>query len=190
MYELFRFPSPKFTIVDSSKEICDTYTTGAITLCPLCDKACSYQKLNESCLFSRITYLFDNPSTVFFAIFMSFWGSYLSFLANWNTKHSTILIQNLATTFLELWKRKQSVIKWEWDLQNIESDEENRPEFETSVKTFRTNPVTREREPYMPTLTKAVRYVGTGSAVLFMVNGQKNFFLLDRVIYCEIFRRF
>ncbi|XP_037032608.1 anoctamin-4 isoform X2 [Bradysia coprophila] len=130
-----------------SKEICDTYKTGAIVLCPLCDKACSYQQLNESCLFSRITYLFDNPSTVFFAIFMSFW----------------------ATTFLELWKRKQSVIKWEWDLQNIESDEENRPEFETSVKTFRTNPVTREREPYMPTWTKAVRYVGTGSAVLFMI---------------------
>lgn len=75
----------------------------------------------------------------------------------------------LATTFLELWKRKQSVIKWEWDLQNIESDEENRPEFETSVKTFRTNPVTREKEPYMPTWTRAVRYIGTGSAVLFMV---------------------
>lgn len=61
------------------------------------------------------------------------------------------------------------MIKWEWDLQNIESDEENRPEFETSVKTFRTNPVTREKEPYMPTWTRAVRYIGTGSAVLFMV---------------------
>lgn len=61
------------------------------------------------------------------------------------------------------------MIKWEWDLQNIESDEENRPEFEASVKTFRTNPVTREKEPYTPTWTRAVRYIGTGSAVLFMV---------------------
>lgn len=55
-----------------------------------------------------------------------------------------------ATTFLELWKRKQSVLVWEWDLQGTENDEEARPEFETSVKTFRINPVTREKEPYMP----------------------------------------
>lgn len=52
------------------------YITGNITLCPLCDKACTYQKLKDSCLFSRLTYLFDNPATVFFAIFMSFWGEY------------------------------------------------------------------------------------------------------------------
>lgn len=59
-----------------SKEICNQTGPGNITLCPLCDKACEYQKLHDSCLFSRITYLFDNPSTVFFAIFMSFWGAY------------------------------------------------------------------------------------------------------------------
>lgn len=130
-----------------SKEICDTEGVGNLILCPLCDTACSYQRLSESCLFSQMTYLFDNPSTVFFAIFMSFW----------------------ATTFLELWKRKQSVLNWEWDLQGIESDEENRPEFETTVKTFRMNPVTREREPYMPAWSRALRYFATGSAVLFMI---------------------
>ncbi|XP_053954461.1 anoctamin-5 [Anastrepha ludens] len=131
-----------------SKEICNQFGTGNITLCPLCDKACSYQNLYESCLFSRLTYLFDNPSTVFFAIFMSFW----------------------ATTFLELWKRKQSVIVWEWDLHNVESDEENRPEFETNATTFRMNPVTREKEPYMSTWSRAIRFVITGSAVLFMIS--------------------
>ncbi|XP_036326265.1 anoctamin-5 [Rhagoletis pomonella] len=131
-----------------SKEICNEYGTGNITLCPLCDKACSYQHLYDSCLFSRLTYLFDNPSTVFFAIFMSFW----------------------ATTFLELWKRKQSVLVWEWDLHNVESDEENRPEFETNATTFRMNPVTREKEPYMSTWSRAIRFVITGSAVLFMIS--------------------
>lgn len=60
-----------------SQEICDINLAGNITLCPLCDKACSYQRLSDSCLFSRITYLFDNPSTVFFAIFMSFWGEFM-----------------------------------------------------------------------------------------------------------------
>ncbi|XP_041450055.1 anoctamin-4 [Drosophila obscura] len=131
-----------------SKEICNDLGPGNITLCPLCDKACSYQSLSDSCLFSRLTYLFDNPSTVFFAIFMSFW----------------------ATTFLELWKRKQSVLVWEWDLHNVDMDEENRPEFETNATTFRMNPVTREKEPYMSTWNRAIRFVVTGSAVLFMIS--------------------
>ncbi|EFN86600.1 anoctamin-4 isoform X1 [Harpegnathos saltator] len=130
-----------------SKEICDPNLAGNITLCPLCDRACTYQKLGDSCLFSKLTYLFDNPATVFFAIFMSFW----------------------ATTFLELWKRRQAVIVWEWDLQNAEYDEEPRPEFETSVKTFRINPVTREREPYLPAWSKAIRCLATGSIVFFMI---------------------
>ncbi|XP_058460055.1 anoctamin-4 isoform X2 [Malaya genurostris] len=131
-----------------TKEICDVSGPGNTTLCPLCDRACSYQKLSESCLFAKLTYLFDNPSTVFFAIFMSFW----------------------ATTFLELWKRKQSVLVWEWDLQNIENEEDMRPEYETSVKTFRTNPVTREKEPFMSTWDRAIRFAATSSAVLFMIS--------------------
>ncbi|XP_063836611.1 anoctamin-4 [Ostrinia nubilalis] len=130
-----------------SKEICDSRGPGNTTLCPLCDKACQYQSLADSCLFAKLTYLFDNPATVFFAIFMSFW----------------------ATTFLELWKRKQSVLRWEWDLGGVDQDEDPRPEFETSVKTFRTNPVTREKEPYLPAWQKTMRYVATSSAVLFMI---------------------
>ncbi|XP_077273449.1 anoctamin-4 isoform X3 [Temnothorax americanus] len=130
-----------------SKEICNSNIAGNITLCPLCDRACNYQKLGDSCIFSKLTYLFDNPATVFFAIFMSFW----------------------ATTFLELWKRRQAVLVWEWDLQNAEYDEEPRPEFETSVKTFRINPVTKEKEPYLPAWSKAVRYLATGSIVFFMI---------------------
>ncbi|KAG6443859.1 anoctamin-4 isoform X3 [Manduca sexta] len=131
-----------------SKEICDPKGPGNTTLCPLCDKACQYQTLSDSCLFAKITYLFDNPATVFFAIFMSFW----------------------ATTFLELWKRKQCILRWEWDLGGgVDQDEEPRPEFEASVKTFRTNPVTREKEPYLPAWQKNMRYVATSSAVLFMI---------------------
>lgn len=99
---------------------------------------------------------------------------------------------HIATTFLELWKRKQSVIIWEWDLQNIDSDEENRPEFEASVKTFRTNPVTREKEPYMPTSSRAVRYVASGSAVLFMVCfcGYTFFFFIRIYLFFVFFFRF
>ena len=74
-----------------------------------------------------------------------------------------------ATTFLELWKRKQAVLQWEWDLQNDDGYEEPRPEFETSVRTFRINPVTREREPYVPVLERTMRYMTTASLVFFMV---------------------
>ncbi|KAH1011948.1 hypothetical protein HUJ04_001214 [Dendroctonus ponderosae] len=145
----------------ATHEICDPKGPGNITLCPLCDKACTYTKLVDSCKFAKLTYLFDNPATVFFAIFMSLW----------------------ATVFLELWRRKQSVIQWEWDLQGTEQDEEPRPEFETSVKTFRTNPVTREKEPYLPTSQKVFRMVITGSAVFFML-----FVVLAAVLGTIIYR--
>lgn len=74
-----------------------------------------------------------------------------------------------ATSFLELWKRRQATLTWEWDLQMEDGDEEPRPEFEASVKTFRINPITREREPYLPVLSRTLRYLATGSMVFFMV---------------------
>lgn len=55
-----------------SQEICSNNLT--ITMCPLCDTLCDYWELKETCMHVRITYLFDNSTTVFFAIFMSFWG--------------------------------------------------------------------------------------------------------------------
>lgn len=74
----------------------------------------------------------------------------------------------------------------------MENDEEPRPEFETSVKTFRINPVTREKEAFMPYWWMNInfslssrdafhclivptrrhrffRLMATGSVVLFMI---------------------
>lgn len=56
-----------------SHEICNGNMS--ITMCPLCDTLCDYWELKETCMHVRITYLFDNNTTVFFAIFMSFWGN-------------------------------------------------------------------------------------------------------------------
>ena len=42
-------------------------------MCPLCND-CDYWQLDDICLFKKIAYLFDHPGTVFYAIFMSFWG--------------------------------------------------------------------------------------------------------------------
>ena len=52
-------------------------------MCPLCD-TCKYWKLSDTCLEARVSILFDNSATLFFAIFMSLW----------------------AVCFLEFWKRK------------------------------------------------------------------------------------
>lgn len=60
-----------------SQDICDKSST--VKMCPLCDYWCDYWELKDTCIHAKITYLFDNPTTVFFAFFMSFWGKYAPF---------------------------------------------------------------------------------------------------------------
>ncbi|CAG7831124.1 unnamed protein product [Allacma fusca] len=127
-----------------SREICAE--EGTTIMCPLCGH-CELWQLNDSCTFSKLTYFFDNPATVFFAVFMAFW----------------------ATSFLEFWKRKHAVISWEWDLHNFEVEEEPRPEFEAAVKTFRINPVTQLPEPYLSFWSKAVRMLAVCAVVFFLL---------------------
>ncbi|KAL3882736.1 hypothetical protein ACJMK2_029047 [Sinanodonta woodiana] len=103
-------------------EVCDETKSGNLTMCPLCDKRCSYWKLKDSCTYSMATHLFDNPATVFFACFMALWASF----------------------FHELWKRKEVELEYEWDTADFEQEEETvRPEFEAQAKYLRTNPVTK-----------------------------------------------
>ena len=56
----------------------------------------------------------------------------------------------VATAFLELWKRRQAILQWEWDLGMEDDDaDEIRPEFETGVKTTR---YVNERDLLSPVL--------------------------------------
>lgn len=45
-------------------------------MCPLCDidVGCNFWNLSEVCSYAQLAYLFDHPGTVFYAVFMSFWG--------------------------------------------------------------------------------------------------------------------
>ncbi|KAF4524726.1 hypothetical protein B566_EDAN014431 [Ephemera danica] len=89
-----------------SEDICNKNVT--IKMCPICDYWCDYWNLSDTCLHARITYLFDNATTVFFAIFMSFW----------------------AALFLELWKRYSAEITHRWDLTGFDIQEEHpRPQY-------------------------------------------------------------
>jgi hypothetical protein len=72
--------------------------------------------------------------------------------------------------FLEFWKRRQSVLSWEWDLTSFEDNEQTRPEYEVQVKTKRINPVTKKWEPFLPAWHKAGRVLFTTSFVFFMVS--------------------
>ncbi|XP_049838929.1 anoctamin-5-like isoform X1 [Schistocerca gregaria] len=130
-----------------SQEICDEKGAGNKTMCSACNNACTYTRLYESCLYSRVSYVFDSPAAVAFSIFMAFW----------------------ACIFLELWKRRQAELAWLWDLSENEEDFNLRPEFEGSVKTKKFNVVTGREEPHLTFWNKSVRLFTSASAVAFMV---------------------
>lgn len=45
-----------------------------------------------------------------------------------------------------------------------------RPEFQYKQKRFRLNPVTQQKEPYIPMHEKLLRITGSGVVVLFFVS--------------------
>ncbi|XP_043938695.1 anoctamin-9 [Protopterus annectens] len=94
LYGLVYFDNSKI-----SEEICNANTT---IMCPLCDQKCPFWLLSETCTYAKVTHLFDNEGTVFFALFMALW----------------------ATVFLELWKRARARNVCDWDLFFWDEDEE------------------------------------------------------------------
>merc|ERR1719367_1560386 len=98
-------------------------------MCPLCDEeiGCQYWYLSDVCMYMRISYLFDQPGTVFYAIFVSFW----------------------AVTFLEYWKRKNASLSHHWDCLDFEEEEERpRPEYAAMAPAMERNPITGIKEPH------------------------------------------
>ncbi|XP_071415352.1 anoctamin-1 isoform X2 [Pithys albifrons albifrons] len=116
-----------------SMEMCDQRNN--ITMCPLCDRTCSYWKMSSACATARASHLFDNPATVFFSVFMALW----------------------AATFMEHWKRKQMRLNYRWDLTGFEEEEEAvkdhpRAEYEAKVleKSLRKEHKQKEKHRYFP----------------------------------------
>uniref|UniRef100_K7FFN9 Anoctamin n=1 Tax=Pelodiscus sinensis TaxID=13735 RepID=K7FFN9_PELSI len=93
LYGIFHFNSSQV-----SKEICEANTT---IMCPLCDQKCPFWQLSDTCTYAKVTHLFDNEGTVFFAVYMALW----------------------ATVFLELWKRKRAKVVSGWELYRWDDDE-------------------------------------------------------------------
>ncbi|XP_030586992.1 anoctamin-5 isoform X2 [Archocentrus centrarchus] len=134
-----------------SKEICSEDIGGKIVMCPLCDKKCTYWRLNITCNSSWQSHLFDNVATVFFAIFMGIW----------------------VTLFLEFWKRRQARLEYEWDLVDFEEEQQQlqlRPEYETKCTNRKLNRITQEMEPYLPITSKCARTCLSGATVLLWIS--------------------
>ncbi|KAK5603289.1 Anoctamin-1, partial [Crenichthys baileyi] len=133
-----------------SMEICDPRNN--ITMCPMCDRACSYWKLVTACGTARASHLFDNPATVFFSIFMALW----------------------AVLFMEHWKRRQMRLNYVWDLTDYGMDEEDhsRAEYELRVaeKTMRQDKSAPKEEKVKLTCTDRMpAYLTTVVTMGFMI---------------------
>ncbi|XP_076602096.1 anoctamin-1a isoform X2 [Chaetodon auriga] len=134
-----------------SMEICDPRNN--ITMCPLCDHACSYWRLVTACGTARASHLFDNPATVFFSIFMALW----------------------AVLFMEHWKRRQMRLNYVWDLTGFGEEEEdhNRAEYEFRVmqKTVRQEHSTPKGDKVKLTCTDRLpAYLTTVVMMGFMIS--------------------
>uniref|UniRef100_A0A0N4Z324 Anoctamin n=1 Tax=Parastrongyloides trichosuri TaxID=131310 RepID=A0A0N4Z324_PARTI len=140
-----------FTAINDipSNDVCGSDGIGSkVYLCPTCEKYCNFQLLGNNCVYAKLTYMFDNYYTVFFAVVMCLWG----------------------TLFLEGWKRFHSEIAYKWGMLDFEvEDETMRPDFQSKIKTKRINPVSKEEEPWLPTKEKVFRWFCSGMTVLFFV---------------------
>ncbi|XP_030646255.1 anoctamin-3 [Chanos chanos] len=146
---LFVFLYGLFTMDSSqvSREICEANTT---IMCPMCEGNCSSWTLSDSCIYAKVTHLFDNGGTVFFAIFMAIW----------------------ATVFLEFWKRRRAELTYDWDLIDWEEEEEElRPQFEAKYsRKERVNPISGKPEPFQPFTDKLSRLMVSVSGIFFMIS--------------------
>jgi hypothetical protein len=134
---------------EPTKDICDKKNEKLFYMCPKCDKYCSFWSLTTSCDYAKIGHLFDNGATVFFSVFMSIW----------------------ATLFLEIWKRTQVRLSYEWGVYNlIDEYEPSRPQFLLSLNVLhqRRNPVTGKVERYIPSWTRFKRTLGGLGVIFFM----------------------
>eukprot|EP00055_Hartaetosiga_balthica_P010211 m.42879 g.42879 ORF g.42879 m.42879 type:complete len:915 (+) comp7082_c0_seq1:71-2815(+) len=115
-----------------------------IVMCPLCDSGCEPWNLSTVCDAWGQSYWFDNEATIFFAIFMSLWGS----------------------VFIDFWKRRNAELIYEWDVMDFDDEEPNRPQFKGTE--LRKNPITGKDEKFYPTRKRIAKQFG-GLATMVMM---------------------
>ncbi|XP_052832861.1 anoctamin-7 [Octopus bimaculoides] len=131
-----------------AKHICESGKD--YKMCPVCDEdiGCEFWYLSDICIYSEISYLFDHPGTVFYAVFVSFW----------------------AISFLEYWKRKNVNLAHHWDVLGFEEEEERpRPAYAAKATEMETNPITGIKEPYFPPKKRIPRILSGMVIIVLMI---------------------
>ncbi|KAK2172148.1 hypothetical protein NP493_989g01025 [Ridgeia piscesae] len=132
-----------------SEEICDEDRAGSLLMCPLCDTDCDLQPLKTSCNYARLTHMFDNDATVFFAFFMAIWAS----------------------VFLKLWKRKETKLQYNWGVSAFKQEERLRPEFKALAvdKNMKEHPVTKVGEREINFFVKTIYFEFFNLFIIFLI---------------------
>ncbi|KAK3592836.1 hypothetical protein CHS0354_028912 [Potamilus streckersoni] len=141
-----------FGLVNSSKRnaVVDGLSTATITtLAPNTTTAAagimSSFKAKLTDVLTDIKEAFDNDATPFFAMIICIWG----------------------TIFLEVWKRHQARLAYEWDVEQFEETEPDRPEFYGTKPT--PDPVSGEPSWYYPFSRQMSKFLVSFSTLLLMV---------------------
>uniref|UniRef100_F1KQN4 Anoctamin n=1 Tax=Ascaris suum TaxID=6253 RepID=F1KQN4_ASCSU len=135
-----------------SNEICrKDGIANDIIMCPTCDRWCDYTRLNSSCFYSKLSYIFDNISTVIFATLMSLG----------------------ATLFIEGWKRYNADVAWRLGLLDTGSHEEG-IRLAYLLQSLRSSnirdPYTQRREPdVIPLRRRLPTILASGVTVIFFL---------------------
>jgi len=147
-------------------EIC-TGVMANTTMCPICDDPCQPWQLKDACTMTKVKYLFDNGSTVFFAIFMSLWAAF----------------------FLEGWKRYSAEICHHWDVYGFDPEDEHpRPKYlkqlrNSNMVSWTENFVTKEKEPVPPFWKMKLPGVVLSWTTIFMLIAVAAIFFVAIIIY-------
>lgn len=121
------------------------HTCRAVTECTRC-----VQLLSDSCTDMKVSSIFNNYATIFYALFTAIWG----------------------VVFLELWKRRQATLACEWDVTGdtwAASLDQPRPDYVAAAREQRQNAVTGEWEAYIPARTRYQRIIASVTFVSFLV---------------------
>ncbi|EDQ84031.1 uncharacterized protein MONBRDRAFT_30659, partial [Monosiga brevicollis MX1] len=114
-----------------------------ITVCGACS-SCNKWELKDSCLSYQVLYIFDNEFTVAFAWIMSIW----------------------ATLFHDSWLRREAELAYDYEVDDAQDLEPQRPQFEAQHGVYQRNPVTGVVEKYYPKQLRYMKYSVTVSTVL------------------------
>nr|XP_032824725.1 anoctamin-5-like [Petromyzon marinus] len=126
-----------------SGEICNNTIGGSLVMCPQCDQKCTFWRLNDTCETAKTSHMYENPVTIFFAVFMGLW----------------------ATVFLEFWKRRQASLAYRWDLTAAaEEGDPIRPEYLARCTTTKCNIITMVM---LSAVTTATTSLHTHTSVLY-----------------------